>query len=190
MHFKLTLPPVYAEVAERGAKDILAGARKQLGMVPNMYMNMANAPELLETYSIGYAGFRAHSGFTSAEQEVVFLTISAENECTYCVAAHSVLADRASGVPVEVTDAIRDRQRVGDDRLRTLHETTLELVRTRGWPSAESVRSFIDAGYNERQLLYLVLAASVKLISNYANHLFETPVDAAFLSREWTPPTR
>lgn len=190
MHYKITLPPLHAEIAERGARDVLAGARKQLGMVPNMYRNMANAPELLETHSVGYAGFRAHSGFTPAEQEVVFLTISAENECTYCVAAHSVLADRASGVPVEVTDAIRNRQRVGDDRLRALHETTLELVRSRGWPSAASVRAFIDAGYTERQLLYLVLAASVKLISNYANHLFDTPVDAAFASRSWAPPTR
>ena len=190
MHFKVTLPPVYAEVAERCAKDILVGARKQLGMVPNMYMNMANAPELLETYSIGYAGFRDHSGFTPAEQEVVFLTISVENECTYCVAAHSVLADRASGVPAEVTDAIRNRRQAGDDRLRALHETTLELVRSRGWPSAESVRAFVDAGYTERQLLYLVLAASVKLISNYANHLFDTQVDTAFASRKWTPPAR
>lgn len=190
MHFKITLPPLKADDAERGAKDVLAGARKQLGMVPNMYANMANAPELLETYSVGYAGFRAHSGFTPAEQEVVFLTISAENECTYCVAAHSVLADRASGVPVEVTDSIRNRERVGDARLRALHEATLDLIRSRGWPSSEKVRAFLDAGYTERQLLYLVLAASVKLISNYANHLFQTPVDTAFASRKWEPPTR
>lgn len=190
MHFKMTLPPLHAEVAERGARDVLAGARKQLGMVPNMYMNMANAPELLETYTVGYSGFRAHSGFTPAEQEVVFLTLSVENECTYCVAAHSVLADRASGVPVEVTDAIRSRRRVGDDRLRALHEVTLDLVRSRGWPDSAKVGAFLAAGYTEQQILYLVLAASVKLISNYANHLFETPVDAAFAGRKWEPPTR
>ena len=34
----------------------------------------------------------------------------------------------------------------------------------------------------------ILLAIAVKTISNYTNHLFETPVDAPFKAREWKPP--
>jgi alkylhydroperoxidase family enzyme len=49
----------------------------------------------------------------------------------------------------------------------------------------EDVKPFLDAGYTERQVLELVLAAAVKTISNYTNHLFDTPLDAPFRPREW-----
>lgn len=36
--------------------------------------------------------------------------------------------------------------------------------------------------YSQQQALQVVLAIAVKTISNYTNHLFDTPVDAAFAS--------
>ncbi len=36
-------------------------------------------------YMHGYETLREQSGFTPAEQEVVFLTISRENGCGYCI---------------------------------------------------------------------------------------------------------
>ncbi len=32
----------------------------------------------------------------------------------------------------------------------------------------------------------MLLAISIKTISNYSNHVFRTPVDAMFKAREWT----
>lgn len=188
--FKTTLTALEVETSERGAKDVLRSARDEMGMVPNMYRNMANAPELLDAYVRGYAGFRNHSGFTSAEQEVIFLTISAENECGYCVAAHSMMADRAAGVPEDVVNAIRNGDAIKDARLRALHATTLDLIRQRGYPTRAVVDRFLAAGFEERQLLYLVLALAVKLLSNYSNHIFETPIDEAFAGCRWVPPGR
>ena len=68
----------------------------------------------LETYLDGYNRFRKHSGFTAAEQEVVFLTLSRGNGCDYCMAAHSVIADQMSRVPAPVTEAIRTIRRILD----------------------------------------------------------------------------
>jgi uncharacterized peroxidase-related enzyme len=188
--FKISLGTVAPENAERGAKPIMEGAQKKLGMVPNMYRTMANAPELLETYSTGYEGFRKHSGLSPAEQEVVLLSVSFENACTYCMAVHSFMADQMSGVPTEVTDAIRDGEQVPDPKLRALSELTRDMVRSRGWPSEEKAKAFVDAGYEERQILYVLLAVAVKTISNYTNHLFDTPVDEPFAGRVWTPPQK
>ena len=56
---------------------------------------------------------------------------------------------------------------------------------TRGRPSEAEAQAFLAAGYSERQILYLILAVAVKTLSNYANHVFETPVDVVFKAREW-----
>lgn len=166
-------------------REVLESAQKKLGFIPNMYAYMVNAPHMLESYLLGYDKFRSESGFTLTEQEVVLLTISRENRCHYCVAAHSFLADNVSKVPVEVTDAIRDGREVPNTKLRVLSVFTQAMVNKRGWVDQEDINAFLASGYSEQQVLDILLAISVKVISNYANHLFATPLDDLFKSRKW-----
>ena len=107
--YKLTLPAKTLENADPKAKVVLEKAKAQVGFIPNMYAGMANSPGLLETYLDGYHRFRKDSGFTPAEQEVVFLTVSRGNGCDYCMAAHSMLADQKSKVAPQVTEAAIQR---------------------------------------------------------------------------------
>lgn len=183
--YKLTLAPKTIESADPKARPLLERAQAQMGFVPNMYLGMANSPGLLETYLQGYALFRQDSGFTAVEQEVVFLVISRQNGCEYCMAAHSLVADAMSKVPVEVTNAIREDRAISDARLAALTAFVRVMVEKRGLPQRAEVEAFLAAGYTERQILEVVLAVAVKTISNYSNHLFHTPVDPAFASRVW-----
>lgn len=186
---KLDLNPQTIETAAPSAKAILEQTQKSLGFVPNMYAYMANAPELLETYTHGYQLFRAESGFTPIEQEIVFLSISFENGCDYCMAAHSLMATAMSKVPAEVTEAIRNGQTIPDARLQALSTFTRVMLNQRGLPSKDDVEAFRQAGYTDKQVLDVVLAISVKTLSNYSNHLTHTPVDAAFARFAWQAPT-
>lgn len=188
MTYRMTLPQLTLESAGPKAKELLEGAKKQSGMISNMYAAMANAPEALETYLQGMDRFRKESGFSPPEQEVVLLTISYENGCDYCMAAHSFIADKRSQVPPQITDAIREGTRISDARLRALSEFTRAMVQKRGRPDRRDVEPFLAAGYAEKQILDLILAIAVKTISNYTNHVFETPVDPPFQAREWKPP--
>ncbi len=165
----------------------LDGSNKKFGFVPNLYRALANQPGLLDIYLRGYDSFRATSKFTPVEQEVVFLVIARENACTYCVAAHSVVADNVSKVPIEVTDAIRARAPIPDTRLAALAAFTEKMVISRGRPSADDVAALRAAGFEERHILDVILAISVKVISNYVNHVFHTPTDPAFAVRDWKP---
>jgi len=187
--YRSSLALVTSETASAKAAELLANAKKSLGFVPNMYSAMAHSSGLLETYQLGYQRFREASGFSPVEQEVVFLTISFENACEYCVAAHSVIADAYSKVPKDVTDAIRAGTAISDSKLSVLSSFTRHLLRSRGRPSADDAKAFVAAGYTENQILEVILAIGVKTFSNYANHIFGTPVDEVFASRLWTPPT-
>lgn len=186
--FKTRLPLRTDQDSDPTVAHPLAEVRRQMGMVPNMYGAMANHPALLESYQHGYALVRSKAGFSPVEQEVLFLTISRENNCHYCVAAHSFVADVMTKVPAEVTDAIREDEPISDPKLEALRQFARVMVQTRGMPTKNDAAAFLDAGYSEEQILGIILAISVKVLSNYSNHIFHTEVDQAFASRLWEDP--
>lgn len=181
-----TLKAIDVESAPAGSKEILQASLVQLGRIPNMYALMANSPGILKTYRLGYDAFRSESGFTKAEQEVVFLAISRFHDCTYCVAVHSVIADM-NRVDPEVTDAIRNGDSIKDEKLESLRVFTTVMLTTRGRPQPNDLSQFLVSGFTELQVLEIILAIAVKTISNYSNHLFDTELDSVFSARKWHP---
>ncbi|KGM06282.1 Macrophage infectivity potentiator-related protein [Methylophaga thiooxydans] len=179
--YKLTVSPITDDNHET-----LVLAKKNLGFIPNMYRNMATAPGLLETYLYGYEQFREQSAFTAAEQELIFLTISRENGCEYCMSAHSMIADKISGLPTEVTEAIRNDDSIADKKLAALYQFTKVMHERRGLPKKREVKAFLAADYSERHILDIVTAMAVKTLSNYTNHLFHTQVDDVFADWAWS----
>ena len=63
---------------------------------------------------------------------------------------------------------------------------TLSIVRNRGHVTPEELQAFYDAGFEERQVLEIILGLSQKVISNYTNHIANTPVDAPFQKFAWS----
>lgn len=159
--------------------------QKTLGFVPNMYKTMGENPALLDTYIYGYNSFRANSGFDSIEQEVVFLTVAYENNCEYCTAAHSFIADKMSKVPVDVTNAIREGKQITNTKLAALSELTRSLTVNRGNVEQEEINAFLSVGYTEAHVLGIIAGIAVKTISNYSNHNTNPVLDDAFAGRAW-----
>jgi AhpD family alkylhydroperoxidase len=179
----LPLAVLQPETAAPSARGVLTGARSKLGFVPNLYGVMANAPALLEAYAAVAASFDRTS-FSPAERQVVLLATSHENGCDYCMAAHTAIAGMQK-VDQAVVTALRDGLPIDDARLESLRAFTVEVVRSRGWPSQMAVSRFVAAGYSPAQALEVVLGVGMKTLSNYANHLAGTPLDAAFESARW-----
>ena len=176
----LDMSPTTLETADGEAEALLSGAQARLGFLPNMYTYMANLPGVLAGYLSTYDAFRESTGFTPAEQETVFLTISRVNGCTYCTAAHSMIADKTSGVPADSLAALRDGGELPDPKLDAVAKFTEAMVVSRGNPGKDAVDAFLAAGYGEKQALGVVLAIACKTFSNYVNHLAATPVDDVF----------
>ncbi|MFT5138189.1 MAG: putative peroxidase-related enzyme [Neolewinella sp.] len=178
--YKINLAPITDDAATGQAKEMLEGAAAKMGFVPNMYRTMANSTGYLSTYMHGYTAFRENSGFTAQEQELVFLVISSANGCDYCTAAHSMIADKVAKFDPALLAAARAGEPLADAKLQALAEMTSRLFETRGLVNQEDAQAFLSAGYQEQHILEIILAISVKTLSNYANHLFHTDIDAAF----------
>ncbi|MBS0420971.1 MAG: carboxymuconolactone decarboxylase family protein [Proteobacteria bacterium] len=185
---KLSLPGQTPETASDASRALLEDAKRRIGFIPAMYANMANSAGMFDTYIRGYDHFRGESGFSPPEQEVVFLTISVFNGCTYCVAAHSFIAQQMSKVPSPVLEALRQGKILPDRRLEALATFTRIMVGSRGRPAPEELREFLEAGFTERHVLEIILAIAVKTLSNYSNHLFHAKPDPAFEVFKWSGP--
>lgn len=177
--------PVHTiDTAPAESKEQLESALRGFGFVPNLLGVLAESPAALDAYIAVSKAFGA-STFTDVERQLVLLTVSAEHECEYCVAAHSALA-AAAKMPAEVLDAIRSGEPIADRRLETLRRTTRELVRSRGWISRDDVEAFLAVGFTQAQLLDVIVGIAQKTISNYTNHVAGTPLDRPFARFAWS----
>ena len=165
--------------APEESKPLLEDSLKAFGFVPNLHGVMAEVPGLLSTYKDLHNKFQATS-FDAEELTVVWQTINVEHDCHYCVPAHTCIAHMMK-VDAAIIDALENKSELPTNKLQKLHETTLALVRNRGRLSQSEQTAFFEAGYEKRNLLEIILGISQKVMSNYVNHLAETPVDEPFL---------
>ncbi len=181
----MTLNVLTIDHAPEDARPLLKKAKDKYGFVPNILGVMAHAPALLEAY-MTLSGLFDKTSLSPTERQVVLLAISAENACTYCVSAHTVIA-QMQNVDEAAVEAIRTGKPIDDDKLEALRRFAVEIVTTRGWPSDEVKRAFHDAGYSEAQALEVILGVGMKTLSNYTNHAADTPLDDAFADAAWEP---
>ena len=161
-----------------GAKNELEQSQKDFGFVPNLYKVMAVAPEALKAYKALHKHFQA-SSFNATELTVVWQTFNVYHDCHYCVPAHTGIA---YGMKVDeaVIKALHAGETLQDPKLRALQETSRAIVDQRGQLTEDQVAAFKAAGYGDQQLLEIVLGLAQKVISNFTNHLADTPLDEAF----------
>lgn len=182
----MTKFPVHtSESAPDDAKAFISGVEKKMGFVPSLYGVFAENPTVLNAYT-QLSDELAKSGLTPLEQQVVTITASVENHCHFCVAAHTTISE-AQGLDLDVIGAVRGDRPIEDTKLEALRLFTKKLVLDRGFVSDADVDAFLDAGYDRAAVLAVILGVALKTISNYTNHVAETPVNEAFQKHAWSP---
>ncbi|MEM0978231.1 MAG: carboxymuconolactone decarboxylase family protein [Pseudomonadota bacterium] len=172
------------ETAPDASLPLIAKSKAAFGRLPGLHAVMAEAPGLLDGYQVLHKLF-LETSFDNDEKTVVWQTINVENECHYCVPAHTGIA-KMMKVDDAITNALRDETPLPTAKLEALRTFTLKIVNQRGFVSDEDVQAFLDAGYTKRQILEVILGYSQKIMSNYTNHLAQTPVDAPFEQFAWS----
>lgn len=172
------------ESAPAGSKPILEQAKRAMGFVPNLFAAMAEAPAILEGYT-ALSGIFDKSDLTATERQIILMTNNRLNGCVYCMAAHTTISQGA-GVPADVVASLREGTPIADDKLEALRRFAEVINETRGWPSDANLDAFFAAGYSPQSVLEVILGTSLKVLSNYTNHVAQTPLDQAFASNAWT----
>ena len=172
--------------APADSAKILKNVQEAWGFVPNVHRILAESPAALEAYSTLW-GIAEKTSFTPQERNIAYLAIIYENECTYCMAGHTNLS-RMAKVDAAAIAAVREGRPIADAKLEALRQFAAKVTRQRGVVSEADVAAFRAAGYDNGAVLDVLVLAATKLISNYANHLAQTPNDAFMKGAEWTAP--
>ena len=183
---KLNIEVKSIENAPEASQDALKAAKAAYGFEANLLGAMANHPALLNSYLQGSALLDANSTLSPIEQQVAFLTVSYENNCHYCMAAHSTIGQMTK-VPQEVIDSLRNGTPIADPKLEALRQYVKATTINRGRVSDDDIQNFLAAGFNEEQILEVITIVGFKVFTNYINYLVKTPVDDAFQANSWEP---
>ena len=177
------ITPLSIENAPEGSKGIMEIATKKYSFLPNLLGNMAHAPALLKGYAT-LSGIFGETSFSPTEQQIVLMSNNLLNGCKYCMAAHTTIA-QGQGVAGDVIEALRAGTPIADEKLEALRQFSLVINKSRGNPSANDISAFLAAGYEEANILEVILGTALKVMSNYTNHVAETPVDDNFAGNAW-----
>lgn len=171
------------DTAPDSSKALLEGAKNAYSFVPNLLGTMAEAPAVLEGYMTLSSIFDKTS-FSETERQIILMTNNRLNGCLYCMAAHTTISQMVN-VPADVIEALRNDTPIADVKLEALRTFAAAINETRGWPTEEQLDAFILAGYSQQNVLEVILGTSLKVMSNYTNHITETDLDTAFAPNAW-----
>ena len=94
----------------------LAQVKTSLGKLPNSFATLANAPVALDGY-FSLSKTLSQGRLSAHHRELLSLAIAQENECQYCLSAHTATA-KAGGITA--SDVVKAREGKSDDPLTAL----------------------------------------------------------------------
>lgn len=167
------------ETAPQASRPYLHNAQSQLGFVPNLNAVLAESPATLEANHVLTALFDK-TAFSVTERQLILLSISRVLNCSYCLAAHGTVA-KMQKVPSQIVHAVYYNRPLKDEKLEALRAFVRAVLEAEGWVQQHTLQAFYRAGYEKQHVLEVVLGISFKTLSNYVNHINDTPIDAEYM---------
>ena len=167
--------PASIDAAPTASHPLLEGVKKQLGVVPNMFRLIANSPAALKGY-VGLSDALNRGTLPAATRERIALAVAEVNGCSYCLSAHTYLGKNFA----KLDDAEISANRQGasnDPKADAAVRFAVELVRERGHVGEEGLRAVKAAGYDDAQVIEIVLHVALNTWTNFINVVGATDID-------------
>src|SRR6516162_252670 len=167
--------PATVDAAPAASQRLLEAVKKQLGVVPNLFRLVSNSPAALEGY-LGLFGALGKGALPAPTRERIALAVAEINSCNYCLSAHTYLGKNLA----KLDDAEMTANRNGasnDPKADAAVRFAAKVARERGHVSADDVRIVKLAGYDDAQVIEIVLHVALNTWTNYINEVAKTEID-------------
>ena len=156
------------------SKELFDAVHKKIGFIPNLVKVFGNSPATLQAY-LSLGEITSKGSFSGKFREQLALAIAEENECNYCLSAHTAIG-KMNGLTDEQTE--QNRRGISDDtKVQAGLQFAQKITKSRGQVSTEAIQDVKAAGYNDGDILEIVLNVVSNTLTNYVNHLAQTEVD-------------
>ena len=174
------------ETAPAESKALLTTITARFGFLPNVYAYLAEAPVALEAL-LQLSAIFSRTSLTESQRHLLLLTSSVENHCSFCVAAHTRGA-KAGGIGVDSIESIRNGSVPERAEDAALVSFVRAVIRSRGSICDAELKAFIDHGFTPRNALEVVLGVTLKIMTNYTNHITHTELNPELAAYAWRGP--
>ena len=167
--------PATIDASPAASRPLLEAVKKQLGVVPNMFRLIANSPAALEGY-LGLSGALNKGSLPAPTRERIALAVAEINGCSYCLSAHTYLGKNVA----KLDDAEITANRSGasnDPKADAAVRFAAKVARERGHVGEDDVRAVKLAGYDDAQIIEMVLHVALNTWTNYINEVAKTDID-------------
>lgn len=156
------------------SKELFNAVQNKLGFIPNLIKVFGNSPATLQSY-LSLGELTASGNFSNKFREQLALAIAEENACNYCLSAHTAIG-KMNGLTEGETE--QNRQGLSANaKTRAGLQFAQNVTKNRGQVSTEAIQAVKEAGYNDGDILEIVLNVVANTLTNYVNHIAETEVD-------------
>lgn len=165
---------VNIESAPAASQMLLQQINQVFGVTPNMFKAVANSPAALKSM---WGSFGALGGGSLGARlgEQIAVAIANRNRCDYCLAAHTMLGQKAGASAAEMAAA-----QVGesdDARTAAALAFALNVVERRAQVGEADVTRLREAGFDDGQIVEIMAHIALNLFTNYVNVALDVPVD-------------
>lgn len=165
---------IQAQLVPIASQPLLVQVHEAFGATPNMFKTVANSPVALQSM---WAAFGALGQGTLGPKlgEQIAVAIANRNRCHYCLAAHTVLGQKAGASSAEMTSAQVGQS--NDPRTAAALAFALTIVEQRAQITDADVVRLREAGFDDGQIVELLAHVALNLFTNYINVALDIPVD-------------
>lgn len=168
------IQPLDPSDATGQAHDLFEAIQGKVGMVPNLYRTLGNAPTVLSGL-LALKGELDQGSLSPSDKERIALAVGQSNGCDYCVAAHTAIG-KGAGLSEAETLAARQGES-SDPRSQALLSLTRAILEREGFATDEQLAAARDAGLDDAVILEVVGQVILNFFTNFTNHIAETTVD-------------
>jgi len=161
-------------------KELLSSIQKGYGFIPNLFSYMAEAPTTVQAY-LTLNDLLAKTSIPMPQLQVALLAASIENDCNFCTVAHRAIG-KQMGANSASLDALNNGEQITDTRDSAIAKFTVAVMKYKGRVPEDDVKAFLSAGYNQQQILEVILVVTIKTLSNYSNHFTHPEPNAELLA--------
>jgi len=167
-----------SSVAQEGAaapvKELYAQIQKKMGKVPNIFLHMANSPQVLTAF-MKLNELTEQLSLSRNLQALIALDVSEANHCNYCLSAHSAIAKHMG---IQEQDVLRARKAENPDaKTAAILRFARSIVEKRGQVSDSEVAQLKAQGVSDREVAEIVLLVVLSTFTNYFNNVVKTEID-------------
>ncbi len=171
---RITTPASIAD-SPAASQPLLEAVHKQLGVVPNLFRVIGNSPAALEGM-LGLSGALVKGKIDGKTRERIALAVAEANGCDYCLSAHTYLGTNLAKLD-EAEIAANREGGSHDPKAAAAVRFAAKIVAQRGHVGDADLAEVKAAGYDDAQVVEIVLHVALNTLTNYVNEVAETVID-------------